>query len=101
MTSPQNAKEHVKDQFQQGNLTAAEANVRLIQIAGIRVVSGKMPADLRKVLNDAVKRGDLGRVKKDGLKPEVYHHKNARPRAIEEQNRIAREKADSLKGLFS
>lgn len=101
MTSPHNALEYVKDQMSQGKMTADEANVCLVQMVGIKVVSGKLPASVRKALNAAVKAGELGKVKKDGLKPEIYHHKNARAKAIEEQNRIARASLEAIKGAFA
>ena len=101
MTSIQNAREYAKDQMQQGKITAAEANVLIVQIAGIMVVNNKLPMEVRKALNEAVKRGELGRLKKDGLKPEFYHHKNARARALDEQRRIARVSIESIKGCFA
>jgi hypothetical protein len=96
MGNRQNAIEHVTDQMQQGKMTAAEANVIMVQIEGVRIVNGKIPSDVRKALNAAVKVGELGHIKKDGLQPEVYHHKNARGRAIEERRRIQRDAIASI-----
>ncbi len=101
MTSYGNAKEYVKDQMQRGLMTADEANVRVVQMCVFRVVTNKLPAQVRKALNSAVKTGELGRIKKDGLKPEIYHHKNGRANAIAEQNRIEKERIDSLKNIFA
>ena len=42
-------------------------------------------------------RGELGHLKKEGLKPEAYFHTNARANAIRERNKIALEKAESIK----
>lgn len=101
MGNSQNAREYAKDQMQQGKLTAAQANVLMVQIEGVRIISGKVPADVRRALNAAVKAGELGHMKKDGLKPEVYFHKNGRARAIEERNRVFRSSIDALKGVFA
>ncbi|MEO6901568.1 MAG: hypothetical protein ABI241_00610 [Bacteroidia bacterium] len=90
MGNLQNAQEWAKDQLQQGKLTVAEANVKIVQIAGIKVITCRLPRELRKAYNDAVKAGTLGKVAKKGLKPEIYHHINARWRALEEQDRIER-----------
>ena len=101
MTSYQNAIEYVKDQMQRGLMTADEANVRVVQMCGIRVITTKLPTQVRKSLNAAVKAGELGRLKKDGLKPEIYHHKNARPKALSEQSRIFKEQVDKIKNIFA
>lgn len=89
MTSYQNAVEYAQDQMQQGKITADEANVLIVQMMGVRVIRGKMIGSVRKALNEAVKNGELGHIKKDGLKPEVYHHKNARATALVTRENIA------------
>jgi hypothetical protein len=101
MTSYQNAVDYAKDQMQLGKLTASQANVFIVQMMGVRVITCKIPSDVRKALNEAVKNGELGYLKKDGMKPEVYHHKNARKRALEEQREIERESIDRLKNCFA
>jgi hypothetical protein len=40
----------------------------------VKLVTCRIKADIRKQLNEAVKRGELKRMKKDGNKPEVYYH---------------------------
>lgn len=82
MHSYQNALEIALNKMQLGEITAAQANVLIVQMMGVRVISNRLPADVRKALNAAVKAGELGHIKKDGLKPEVYHHKNARANAL-------------------
>lgn len=49
-------------------------NVEQIRCQAARVVRGRIPASVRKELMDAVKAGQLGRLKKDGLKPEIFFH---------------------------
>lgn len=101
MTSYKNAVDYATDQMKQGKINAAQANVLIVQMMGIRVIKGKLPADVRKALNEAVKSGELGRLAKDGLKPEIYHHKNARAKALDEQERIATAHINSIKNCFA
>jgi hypothetical protein len=49
-------------------------NVALILKHATRVVRGKVPLQVRRELQAAVKAGVLGRLAKDGLKPEIYFH---------------------------
>lgn len=101
MTSKQNILDHVSDQMQQDKMTAAEANVLMVRMEGVRIVKGRIIAEVRKALNAAVKNGTLGHFKKDGLKPEAYFHPNSRPRAIELRNREQKESIDALKNVYS
>lgn len=64
-------------------------NVENILCRGSRVIRGRVPAQVRKELNAAVRAGVLGRLKKDGLKPEVYFHPCNKNSAIEIQKREA------------
>lgn len=48
-------------------------NVEQIRSQGTRIIRGPIPRQVRKELMAAVKRGCLGRLKKDGLKPEVFY----------------------------
>lgn len=100
MTTYQNALDYAKDQMQQGKINADQANVLIVQMMGFRVIVGKLPTQVRKALNEAVKNGELGRLKKEGLKPEIYHHINARANAKDEQQRIAMQSIEKLKKVF-
>jgi len=82
MHSYQDALDIATNKMQTGEMTADQANVYIVQLMGVRVISNKLPASVRKALNAAVKIGELGHIKKEGLKPEVYHHKNARGNAL-------------------
>jgi hypothetical protein len=88
MTTQADAIVWVRDQIAQGKLAASKANVAVVQIMGVRVVINRIPLAVRKELNAAVKAGELGHIKKEGNRPECYHHKNARVRALEERDRI-------------
>lgn len=72
--SNQNNLEIIKDKLERGLITADEANVELVLSERVRVITGSMPRTTRNALNKAVKEGKLGRMKKDGFKPECYHH---------------------------
>jgi len=101
MANLQNAIERATDLLQRGKITTAQANVLIVHLAGIRVIRGRIPRDVRASLMEAVKNGEIGRVPKKGLKPEIFHHKNARWRALEEQDRIEREAIKKMKGIFA
>ncbi len=47
-------------------------NAENIYAKGTHVVRGRIPAQVRKELMSAVKAGMIGRLPKDGLKPEVF-----------------------------
>lgn len=70
----QNDIEHLQDLMQRGELTAAQANVQMVRDQRYRMVINRLPADVRKALNEAVRSGLLGHMKKDGHKPECYFH---------------------------
>ena len=95
MTTYQNAVEIAQDKVSKGELTTEQANVLIVQMIGVQIVK-KLPAQIRKQLNDAVSRGELAHIKKSGLLPEVYHHVNARARAIETREREMRNAIQSL-----
>lgn len=99
MTSYQNALDIAADKISRGEINAAQANVMIVQMIGVKVVQGRLPVDVRKALNSAVKSGELGHIKKDGLLPEVYHHKNARGKAIEERRRIMRTSINAISSV--
>ena len=70
----QNDIESLKDLMGRGQMTAAQANVELVRIQRFRLVTNTLPQDVRRALNQAVKTGALGHIKKDGHKPECYFH---------------------------
>lgn len=63
-------------------------NAELIYRHGMRIISGKIPAQVRRELMEAVKAGYIGRLAKDGLKPEIFfdprHTAQARIRQADE-----------------
>lgn len=91
MDLQQNDLECLKDQMQKGQLTAAQANVQKVRMKRVQLVTGRIPADVRKALNEAVKAGELGHMKKDGRKPEAYFHPTFEHLAKAERNEHERE----------
>lgn len=73
-------------------------NVTNILVHGSRTIRGPIPAQVRKQLSAAVKAGALGRLKKDGLKPEVFYNPNNKVSALDVQ---AREAAYSVQCIAS
>ena len=64
-------------------------NVEQIRAQASRVINGKIPAQVRKELMAAVKSGHLGRLRKDGLKPEIFYHPDHKHGAVERQKNEA------------
>ena len=69
----QNIRERIMDRVERGELTTDQGNVEMVRAERVRVVT-RLPAAVRKALNAAVKRGELGYMPKDGHKPACYHH---------------------------
>lgn len=74
MDISQNDMERIQDKLEQGLITAAQANVELVRIQRVKLVTAKIPAQVRQSLNAAVKAGELKHIKKDGYRPECYFH---------------------------
>ena len=62
-------------------------NVERIRIGSTRVIRGHMPLEVRRELMAAVKAGELGRLPKKGLAPEIFFHPDHKNGAIERQKR--------------
>ena len=60
-------------------------NVAKILSEALRVISGPIPQQVRKDLFAAVRAGVLGRLKRDGLKPEIFFHPDHKNSAIARQ----------------
>jgi hypothetical protein len=95
----QNDLEHLRDLVQRREITADEANVLKVRMARFSVVT-KLDANVRTVLNAAVKAGELGHKKKDGHKPELYYHPNFEHLANEERNLAEKRALEAIAGVF-
>lgn len=74
-----------------------DANVQAIRMEGVRIIRGKVPAEVRRALFAAVKAGQLGRLVKDGLMPEAFFHPNAKAKAVSMRNEIAYSSINSIR----
>ena len=100
MMGQQAAIEKAQDMLYKGEIAdAAAANVEVVRMMGVRIISGRISADCRKALNAAVKEGRLGRLKKDGLLPEAYFHPNSKANALDMRKRQAYESAQAIMGV--
>jgi len=99
MMSMENALTVAQDKMDQGLMSLNQANVYIIQLMGVRIIH-KLDRVTRNALNVAVKAGELGHLKKDGLKPEAYFHKNSKWRAIEVRNELASDAINNIKNVF-
>ncbi|MBK9944359.1 MAG: hypothetical protein IPP13_22395 [Kouleothrix sp.] len=93
----QNDIERLIDHMERDLLSVDEANVALVRMDRVRLVINKIPAPVRRALNEAVKRGELGHMKKDGHKPEAYFHPTFKQMAIAARNAREREVINALK----
>lgn len=97
----QNDVEHIQDLINLGKMSVEEGNMQLILSERVRVVRGRLPQDIRKILNKAVKNGQLKHMKKEGHKPEVYYHPNFEYLAIQIRTAEADEINRNLRKLYN
>jgi len=101
MPLTQNHIEHLKDLLERGEITAEQANVEKVKMARVQLVTGRVPADVRRALNAAVRRGELAHWKKDGKKPEVYFHPNFDYLAKEARSKHERNTISAIAGVMA
>lgn len=101
MELKQNDREHLQDMVQKEDLTADQANVQMVLMRRVKLVIGRIPAQVRKALNEAVKRGELGHMKKDGHKPETYYHPTFDHLARSERNEHERGVLQAVAGVMA
>jgi len=99
MELKQNDLEHIKDMMGQGKLTAAQANVEMVKCQRVRLITTRVQADVRRALNNAVKKGELCHIKKDGRKPEAYYHPSFEYLVAGERNKHERKILRALKSV--
>lgn len=76
-------------------------NVAKILAQGTRVIRGRVPAQVRAELREAVRDRVLGRLPKDGLKPEVFFHPDRKNSAKEIQAREAAYAVDCIRSVIA
>lgn len=97
----QNDREHLIDMVQRGEITAAQANVKKVLMQRVLLMTARIPAEVRKALNEAVKCGELGHMKKDGHRPEAYYHPTFDYLARSERNEHARSVVMAVAGVMA
>lgn len=97
----QNDREYLMDSARNGGLTADQANVEMVKMQRVRLVTSRIPAQVRKALTAAVKRGELGHMKRDGHKPEAYYHPNFDYMARDERAKHERSVYEALAGVVA
>jgi len=90
-TARQNIIERITDKIEKAEISVLDGNVELVRAERIRLVNARVPAQVRRALNAAVKTGLLGHVKKDGHKPECYFHPSFKHMAIAARNAAERD----------
>lgn len=101
MELKQNDREHLQDMVQLGEMTADQANAEKVRMRRVRLVTSRLPAQIRKALNAAVKRGELAHIKKDGHKPEAYYHPTFSRAARLERDAHERDILSALAGVVA
>ena len=90
----QQALQYAKGVIDNG-MSAADANIELVRMMGVKVCTG-LDRSTRSALMAGVKEGRIGRLAKDGAKPEVFFHPNSVWRAKEVRNLVASNAARAL-----
>lgn len=70
----QNNLERIKDQMQQGLMTAEQANIQKVRNERFAIIRNKLPQSVRKALMVGVKSGLLKRKMKSENNPEYFYH---------------------------
>lgn len=97
----QNDREHLIDMVQRGEMTADQSNVAKVLAKRVHLITSRLPSEVRRALNAAVKRGELGHMKKDGHKPEVYYHPTFEYLVAGERNEYARSVIRAVAGVMA
>jgi hypothetical protein len=100
MKLTQNHIERLQDLLERGEITADQANVEKVKMARVQVVTCRLPAQVRKALNEAVKSGELCHTKKNGKRPEVYYHPNFEYLAKQSQREHEQATLKALAGIM-
>lgn len=84
---------------EKGELDGIGPNAMVFRLMGASLVAGRMPREVRAELAEAVKLGKLGHIKKEGLRPEVFFHPNARSYAIDLREAHFRQAVNAIRGV--
>jgi hypothetical protein len=93
------ATQHAIGMREKGETTTP--NVEVVRMMGVRLISGRIPREVRAELQAAVKAGRLGHLKKDRFLPEALFHPNAKGTAIQRREVVARQSIAALGGVYA
>lgn len=96
MSLKQSELDQIQRRLELGEITADEANVEKVKMVRVQLITTRLPAQVRKVLNKAVRNGELGHIKKEGKKPEAYFHPKFEYLVAGERNKAEREVLNAL-----
>lgn len=99
MNLSQNDLERIQDKLHLGLISLDEANVEMVKCQRVRVISSKLPITVRRSLNNAVKEGILGHMKKEKYKPECYYFKPFKHLADQARTKAHNEFIESLSNI--
>jgi hypothetical protein len=92
---------YLQELVRQAVINADKANVMMVRMQRVRIVKIKLPANVRKALNAAVKSGELCHKRKDGLRPEVYYHPSFEHLAIKELDQHEKNAIDAISSVMA
>ena len=81
-------------------MSVADANVEVVRMVGVRLVKSKLDRATRAALMAGVKAGKIGRLPKDGHKPEAFFHPNSIWNAKEARQKVANDVIRAVAGHF-
>ena len=83
--------------WEKGELDGIGPNAMVVRLMAARLITTRVPRGVRDELMAAVKLGKLGHIKKEGLRPEAFHHPNARAYALDLRAAHFRESVEAIK----
>jgi len=92
---------HLLHRVEIGEITAEEFNILKIRGERVKIIKTRIPQEIRRQYNAAVKRGELGHKKKEGYQPEVYYHPSFSHLVGEVRNRAERELRTATKYVMA
>ena len=97
----QSALTYARDMMDTKGTSADDANVQVVRMRGVVIVKGRIPREVRNAYMRAVKSGQLGRLKKEGLKPEAFFHPNSIWNAKDQRAAIENASLRAIAGVYA
>ena len=97
----QSALTYARDMMDTKGTSADDANVQVVRMRGVVIIKGRIPREVRNAYMRAVKSGQLGRLKKEGLKPEAFFHPNSIWNAKDQRAAIENASLRAIAGVYA